>query len=536
MSRVKTKVFPDKPVDGRLASVAKVAFVALGALLSMPLSGRAVEIQEPPVISSVNGVMDLLMIAQATRMPTLTPMRPQGFFYNICRRPADGSEICPPGSPGSNPYNSVRLQLQGGDKVRVHFVNKLPPLTDSKHAQDPGDAWLAMNPTNLHWHGLLVSPHYPSKTDPTYGDVIFVITFNAANGTPPSFAGVHADVRMNSTDYSFTVPPNHPSGMAFVHPHIHGITLNQLEAGMESMVTVGSVNDYVCAGPECRDFAKDLEVRHITIKSMQVLADGTRQDQPNPGMCDDPDTGGLVLPARQGYCPGQNFTSQGDLNYTGAKWFVSLNGQPYPTITVKSKAGEVWRILNAVGSMTQNVVLYDTKTKSNMVFQILSLDGVSVDTTKNPTTSRRYHRVPCPGVAVSGGETPICADRMLMMPSSRAEVWVTYRDADGKIATPPENAQAILRTEGYNTGPAGDTWPAVDLAEVKFNQPHAAKTVSHLTVSGPRASLTSPLEIAQDLNQANANVGVTMSQCKPLPAGHSRRFPRSRRQSRSTSQ
>jgi len=52
------------------------------------------------------------------------------------------------------------------------------------NTEEVGHGYLTMNPTNIHTHGLLVSAHYPQGSDTTYGDNIFVITFNSANGTP----------------------------------------------------------------------------------------------------------------------------------------------------------------------------------------------------------------------------------------------------------------------------------------------------------------------------------------------------------------
>ena len=47
------------------------------------------------------------------------------------------------------------------------------------------------------------------------------------------------------------------------------------------------------------------------------------------------------------------------------------------------------------------------------------------------------------------------APQILMMPSTRAEIWVAYRDAKGSLTIPPAGAQAIFRTAGFNTGPTG---------------------------------------------------------------------------------
>ncbi len=58
---------------------------------------------------------------------------------------------------------------------------------------------------------MLVSPHGPTTQDPTYGDNIFVLTFNSANGKPVISPHLHADVRYDYTDYTIKIPANHPA-------------------------------------------------------------------------------------------------------------------------------------------------------------------------------------------------------------------------------------------------------------------------------------------------------------------------------------
>ena len=490
---------------------------------------NAAEIQEPYTLSSVNGVLDVLMVARPGTLSTLTPQKPTGFVYDVCRRPTNGAEVCPAPPPGVNLYAGPRLALMQGDVLKVHLVNKLPMLTDAKHSvnpEEPGHAYLALNPTNIHTHGLLVSAHYPTANDPTYGDNVFALTFNGANGIPSLQASAHADVRMNSTDYSIKIPSNHPSGLYWIHPHVHGISVNQISAGLAGMITVGSVNDYVCAtGTDCTQFLSHMTVRHLNMKDVQVLKDGTLMDQPDLEMCLSPTTGGMVLPALSGYCAGQDFSGQGDPDYSGAKWFHSVNGQSYPTITANSPGGEVWRLLNASASTTYNLSLLDQAAHTNMIFQVLSVDGVTVDTNFVQHHHGRFHVVACPGVhKATDGSGPLCTDQMLMMPSSRVELWVTYRNGNGLVTTPPPGATAIFRTTGYNTGDAGDTWPAVNLAQVHFTGNAPANPPQFLPLTVPPVVKGQQLAIVQDTNQGEANSGVTSAKCQPLPAGFRRRI------------
>src|SRR5579883_2221135 len=175
--------------------------------------------------------LDILVVAKAAPVDSLSPFRPLGWVYDICLNPHNGANDCPPKLSSANLYGGTRLQLWQGDTLKIHLVNKLPPITDADHAKEPGEAFLALNPTNLHTHGMLVSPHYPSPANPTWGDNVFVLTFNSANGNPAISPHLHATVEFDATDYEIKIPKHHPSGLFWFHPHAHGIALNQVSAG-----------------------------------------------------------------------------------------------------------------------------------------------------------------------------------------------------------------------------------------------------------------------------------------------------------------
>lgn len=512
------------------------AFVRLSVgCLMLAGAAHADTIQEPYTLTSANGVLNLLMVAEAQTVPTLSPLNPTGFVYSVCTRPQNGGEICPPPPANVIPYAGPLLRLNQGDVVNVHLVNNLPPLTDSKHSEnpeEPTEAFLSLNPTNLHFHGMLVSAHYPTAAVPNYGDNIYVYTFNPANGAPPLLAAAHADVRIHSTDYSFTIPNNHPSGLFWIHSHIHGISVNQISSGLSGTITVGAISDYVCHQDFCASFLATLPIRHLVMKDLQALTDGTRQDQPDSTMCLSPSTGGLVLPPLNGYCAGQDFSSSGGPNYAGARWFVTVNGQQFPTVPMTSPGGEIWRLANESPSITYNLSVYNPAVKQNMIFQVLSVDGVALASNVAGDKTGRFHVVSCPGVAPysSVGPYPMCADQILMMPSSRVEIWVAYRDAKGNLTTPPAGAQAILLDSGFNTGPAGDTWPAVNLAQVNFMPVGSANPPRFLTTYGTPLTASNPLQITQDMNQDQTTAsispdqGASVANCVPLAPGHRRRI------------
>jgi FtsP/CotA-like multicopper oxidase with cupredoxin domain len=529
------------------------AGAALAVLLGSPTAAFAADFVEPPVFASANGVLDLLMIAKpapVTGISFAAPggnIHPTGWVYEICRRAlASSANNCPSGSATVAPYGGVRLALQKGDSLKVRLVNRLPTLDPVKvdHSGDPGGGNLPLNLTNLHTHGLIVQARAPTVADPTFGDDVFVEIYNSANGTPvPQASHQHGSIVKDYADYRIDIPANHPSGQFWFHPHVHGLALNQVSSGLSGIISIGEAGDYVFGDIGHARFPDD-QVRHLVLKDMQVLAAGSIQfgngtanvvdgevlNQQDPGFCNQFPAG--PAEPRQGSCPGADNSSDDGNNYVGGRWFFTVSGQDYPTIRITKPDGELWRLTNASGSASYDLQLTDDATRRPMVMQLVSVDGVSIKVPPETTLGAmvalggaRFRIVACPASPKMGlGSAPVCIDQFAMMPSSRAEVWVTYRDAAGRITSPPTGATATLKTLGLATGPAGDSWPAVDLARVEFAQP-------------PSRDLTAfALDVRGDAYAANLPTGIfnapvpyarpapLPASCKALPEGHRRRI------------
>src|SRR5262249_19081245 len=243
------------------------------ALACLPQPASADDIVEPAVLSSSGGVLDILMVAKAKAVPTISflppgggaAINPIGWVYEVCPRPASGND-CSPGPTTISDYGGVRLALQPGDVLKIRLINRLPPLDRAKvkHASEAGQSDLVRNPTNLHTHGLIVPARPPSTGDPTFGDYVFMQIFNSANGMPTETAHGHGSNKMDFADYRIDIPADHPSGVFWFHPHVHGISLNQVSAGMAGIITIGKAGDYVESSPTV--------VRHLILKDLQVLA------------------------------------------------------------------------------------------------------------------------------------------------------------------------------------------------------------------------------------------------------------------------
>jgi L-ascorbate oxidase len=508
-------------------------------------------LRDPPVFASRDGVLDIMMIAMPQPIPTIsfTPpggatLHPTGWVYQVCPRPASGLS-CPSSSSSVSPYGGVRLAMQPGDTLKIRYVNRLPKLDPLKlrHEPDPGEANLYLNPTNLHTHGLITPARAATRGDPTFGDFVFVTIFNSANGIPvPQKTHQHGPIVMDTVDYKIAIPANHPSGLFWFHPHVHGIALNQVVQGLSGLITIGNAGDNV-RGDSSNSPWPEANVRHMMLKEIQVLPGGTINfdsgaqltaagevlNQEDTSFCAQfPATGEV----RQGSCPGQDNTGGGGNNYVGGNWYMTVNGQQFPTIPVAAPDGEIWRLATGAGSFSWDLQLVDDATQKQMTVQLIAIDGVAVhlpqDTTPGAMVQMaggRFKVVPCPDAPAIGSTVPVCVNEIVMMPSSRTEFWVTYRNAEGRITPPPRGASATLKMVGLTMG-TGDAWPAVDLAKVQFNQSGGRMhTSNHVVVEGDTDAaglhrqggiFNSPVP--------GASAAASPASCAPLPKGHRRRI------------
>ena len=526
---------------GRGLSIARRALVVFVALTAASHSAKCDDIVEPRVFSSnSSGVLDLLVVAKPKAVPTIsfqppgrrTPVHPIGWVYEVCERPSSGYS-CPIGLTTASDYGGVRLELHAGDVLKIRLVNQLPALDPDKvkHGKEPGLGNLYRNPTNLHTHGLIVEPRTPTANDPTFGDYVFLQVYNSSNGSPTAqTTHQHGLNVMDVVDYRIEIPKNHPSGIYWFHPHIHGISLNQVASGLAGIITIGDVSDYVKTAPQV--------VRHLILQDMQVLAagtlhydydqkpvsvmDGEVQNQQIADFCEPRDNSGPV--GRLGYCDGEPNGGSGN-SFVNSRWFFTINGQVFPTIRMKTLDGELWRLTNASAQVTYRLELVDNSTNKPIPMQLVAIDGVSISvppgTQAGTATSmggNKFVAVDCPP---GGGTTPVvCVSDLVMMPSSRAEVWVTYRRADGTVGTPPANTTATLRQLSAPLGRGAEAWPEVKLAQVRFSQ-SKKPTKKAVEVVGAKLVAASPTANALAATFIGPSAAET---CRPLTATHRRRI------------
>jgi FtsP/CotA-like multicopper oxidase with cupredoxin domain len=390
--------------------------VCPGALASAPIptpapTGSA--LVDPPELVSSGGLLTVNLTAQqsASGNPELT--------YN-------GSPVAP------------TLRLLPGDVLTVNLVNNLPtPPSGSNY----------LNDTNLHFHGLHVSPNAPADDS---------IDLLALPG--------------QSLHYKISIPIDHPPGLYWYHSHAHGEAERQNLSGMSGALIIDGIGQYLPVlshMPERILIARDAEVSgqplpdanrkqvqamfwamkhantakahaasmpgmhvgatgaHMTMGDEIAVRGKTTASTYNPYVTIDPhyrEFNRRRFDAGDGHCTGTE---------TAAK-ALTLNGATQPSIAIKPGEQQFWRMVNA-GSDTYLDIQID-----NSKLQIVEIDGVPISSGINTPSS-------------------MLVSDYVLPPASRVEF----------IATgPTSGSTAYLRTLCYDAGPTGDAMPAATLASI----------------------------------------------------------------------
>ena len=176
----------------------------------------------PAVLSSATGNLTLTLEAAAGR-GTLAGRDATTLRYN-----------------GSVP--GPTLYLRPGDHLGIDLVNHLD------------------QPTNLHTHGLQVSPQ--SNSDNPFVMVNPGETFH----------------------YDYQIPDDHPTGTFWYHPHHHGLAADQVYGGLYGAIVIGEPDPpQVSAGPGAGDLRHHPGRRRRRATGHGDAADDRPGGRPGPG-------------------------------------------------------------------------------------------------------------------------------------------------------------------------------------------------------------------------------------------------------------
>lgn len=234
-------------------------------------SGRATLNPTPPLLKSTDGHLSVTLAAQQG-WTTVAGQQANLMTYN-------GQAISP------------RLEVQAGDTLQIQLINRLS------------------QPTNLHYHGLHVSP-----------------TGNSDNPFLHIAPG-------EQFEYELTLPPHHPAGLFWYHPHLHGYVAEQVFAGLAGLLVVRGELDEI---PEVK----------AATEEFLVLQDFAIDDE-----------GNIPAPHPMWQMWGREGT------------VLTVNGQLNPTLTVPEQGLLRLRILNASASRIYRLQLQEHP------FYLIATDG-----------------------------------------------------------------------------------------------------------------------------------------------------------------
>lgn len=262
---------------------------------------------EPPVVSGVNGVVDV--------------------WLHVVEVPITIREATQTRTELTRTYNGQvpgpTISAYPGDRINVHFFNDLPKNSDPAcdHHANPNTPH-CFNTTNLHTHGLHVSPKVPS-------DAVLI-------EIPP----LARDPVRGKLDFCFALPKSHKAGTHWYHAHKHGSTALQLVNGMAGALIVKDP-----PGTEPLPGIKDLIfLIHETVGNDR--ADDVYQ------------------------CG----------NGCGVKSSYLVNGQYQPTVDIRPGEIQRWRFINATATPRGITNLTFTTAQ-----QLIAVDGIYLPAPRSET-------------------------------------------------------------------------------------------------------------------------------------------------------
>lgn len=230
------------------------------------------------------------------------------------------------------PYVAPTIEVSPGDTVRITLNNKLPADPSCTAAGDPNEPH-CFNGTNLHTHGLWVSP---------------------AGNSDNVLLSINPGV---SFQYEYNIPPDHPAGTFWYHSHRHGSTALQVSSGMAGALIVrgsrlptAEANGDIDTLLVGRD-SKPMPERVLVLQQIQYAcldAQGAIKVQRNDAgqivawPCDEGDVGGIEFYDDPG---GNGLFGPGTWDQSGR--YTSINGLVLPKFAARAGQIERWRLIHA---------------------------------------------------------------------------------------------------------------------------------------------------------------------------------------------
>jgi FtsP/CotA-like multicopper oxidase with cupredoxin domain len=208
------------------------------------------------------------------------------------------------------------LRLSPGDQLKITYVNDLPAKAKETCAISP-----CMDMTNLHFHGLAVSPDAPQDD---------VLGMMAAPG--------------QTLHYTVQIPKDHSPGLYWYHTHPHGESHRQALDGMSGALVIEGIESYY---PSLAGLPEHvLVLRGRSIVNDPQSADLKRRVEVGSNVC-----------GAESETPDEIFT---------------LNGSVRPQIRIAPGERQFWRLVNASADRYLDLQL------EGQTFEIVAMDGMPI--------------------------------------------------------------------------------------------------------------------------------------------------------------
>ena len=249
------------------ATIPPIAIAAFVVFCLVEVLGKPVGLlPKPPELRSKDGTLSLSLHAGVTREGK------NAFYFN--------------GHP-----NAPTLRLSPGDQLKITYVNDLPAKPQESCLAGP-----CMDMTNLHFHGLTVSPDAPQDD---------VLTMMAMPG--------------QTLNYTVQVPKDHPPGLYWYHTHPHGESYRQALDGMSGALVIEGIESYYPALIGMRE-------RVLVVRGRSIKKD------PHAGDWKD------RVDLSSETCGGE---------HEAPEEVMTVNGSVRPEIEIAPGERQFWRIANA---------------------------------------------------------------------------------------------------------------------------------------------------------------------------------------------
>lgn len=261
--------------------------------------------------------------------------RAEGTLYNPWTLSDDKVELRSFVGSGAKAGDFVAptIRVAPGQRLKVDLDNRLEPCTEKQRSEH-----LCFNDTNLHTHGLWVSPSGNSDN----------VLVSIAPG--------------EQFHYQYDVPADHPAGTFWYHPHRHGAGFGQVGSGMAGALIVTGNRPPTETRPGDIDILlKDERGRSFPERVMifQQIEYGCLNAKGEIEGKRDKDN----APIRPFTCaPGEigrieSFDNDWGWRYSGR--FTGINGKVEPQLSeAKTGSFERWRLVNAGTGESMRMRLY----------------------------------------------------------------------------------------------------------------------------------------------------------------------------------